>query len=85
MGAIFFIVGFVAAVFGGLVLKAAQGAIHEIEAMLAFLVGAVLMVGGTLIDRITTTSDKVRAELKSLRSVIVSRDAASNFDDSARR
>jgi len=52
MATIFYIIGFLALVYGLAVNAMASSAIHEIEGFIVLLISAILIVGATLVDQL---------------------------------
>lgn len=50
MRILLFLLGFLAFLFGALILSAAKSAIHEIEAFILFVIGAVFISGAAIVD-----------------------------------
>ncbi len=64
MWMILFVLSIAAILYGTMIMGIAQSAIHEIEAFILFLVGAVLLSGGTIVKAVNTVHTKLAAVLK---------------------
>lgn len=61
MAILFYIVGVASVLYGIFVSTLAKSAIHEIEAFVVFLIAAILIVGGTIVDQLHRLLAKVES------------------------
>jgi uncharacterized membrane protein len=58
MSVLLFFFALAAAGLGGLILVASKSAIHEIESLILFLIGAVFLVGTAIVDAVKRANPK---------------------------
>jgi uncharacterized membrane protein len=63
MKILLFILGIVAFVYGASVITVAQSAVHEIEAFILFLIGAVFISGAALVEAVNSVRNKLDARV----------------------
>ena len=57
-----FVLALAFGLFGAVILSRSEGAIHEIEALICFLIGAVFLSGAGIIDAVLQARPKVETE-----------------------